>query len=244
MRVDDFDFDLPEALIARHPPERRRDARLLALTVDALKHQRFPDLADHLRPGDLLVALSNSGETGEVLQALAAAKKAGARAIGVTGRPESRLGQLSDCVLDIGRVEEACPLKLAPTASTFRTQFGQSHSRTLDGSSRDFHIVGFDFSTNIDAYFSGRRLKNLFHRHLPLEFMVLTMLRLVVSPKVTFRTTAAEKHLEEIAHTPAATTTKATSKAATKVPFTFALFVEHWFLDARHHHDPLCLNKI
>ncbi|HCI10055.1 MAG TPA: hypothetical protein DIT60_14785, partial [Alcanivorax sp.] len=30
MRVDDFDFDLPEALIARHPPERRRDARLLA----------------------------------------------------------------------------------------------------------------------------------------------------------------------------------------------------------------------
>lgn len=71
-----------------------------------------------LRPGDLLVALSNSGETGEVLQALAAAKKAGARAIGVTGRPESRLGQLSDCVLDIGRVEEACPLKLAPTAST------------------------------------------------------------------------------------------------------------------------------
>ena len=55
MRVDDFDFDLPEALIARHPPERRRDARLLALTVDALKHQRFPDLADHLRPGDLLV---------------------------------------------------------------------------------------------------------------------------------------------------------------------------------------------
>uniref|UniRef100_UPI002593443A S-adenosylmethionine:tRNA ribosyltransferase-isomerase n=1 Tax=uncultured Marinobacter sp. TaxID=187379 RepID=UPI002593443A len=55
MRVDDFDFDLPEALIARHPPERRRDARLLALTVDDLKHQRFPDLAGHLRPGDLLV---------------------------------------------------------------------------------------------------------------------------------------------------------------------------------------------
>jgi len=71
-----------------------------------------------LRPSDLLLALSNSGETAEVLQALAAAKKAGARAIGVTGRPESRLGQLADCVLDIGRVEEACPLKLAPTAST------------------------------------------------------------------------------------------------------------------------------
>ena len=71
-----------------------------------------------LRPTDLLMALSNSGETAEVLQALAAAKKAGARVIGVTGRPESRLGRLADCVLDIGRVEEACPLKLAPTAST------------------------------------------------------------------------------------------------------------------------------
>lgn len=71
-----------------------------------------------LRPSDLLLALSNSGETAEVLHALAAAKKAGASAVGMTGRPESRLGQLADCVLDIGRVEEACPLKLAPTAST------------------------------------------------------------------------------------------------------------------------------
>ena len=71
-----------------------------------------------LRPSDLLLALSNSGETAEVLHALAAAKKTGAAVIGMTGRPESRLGQLADCVLDIGRVEEACPLKLAPTAST------------------------------------------------------------------------------------------------------------------------------
>ncbi len=71
-----------------------------------------------VRPQDLLLALSNSGETAEVLQALAAAKKVGAGAISMTGRPESRLGRLADCVLDIGRVEEACPLKLAPTAST------------------------------------------------------------------------------------------------------------------------------
>jgi arabinose-5-phosphate isomerase len=71
-----------------------------------------------LRPPDLLLALSNSGETVEVLQGVAACKKIGARTIGMTGRPDSRLGQLSDCVLDIGRVEEACPLKLAPTAST------------------------------------------------------------------------------------------------------------------------------
>tara|TARA_A100001391_G_scaffold203812_2_gene197194 strand:+ start:9263 stop:10303 length:1041 start_codon:yes stop_codon:yes gene_type:complete len=55
VRVDDFDFELPDALIARHPPAERRDARLLTLTGDGLGHRRFPDLAHHLRPGDLLV---------------------------------------------------------------------------------------------------------------------------------------------------------------------------------------------
>ncbi len=55
MNVDDFDFDLPDALIARHPPEHRRDARLMALTGAGLNHHHFPDLAGYLRPGDLLV---------------------------------------------------------------------------------------------------------------------------------------------------------------------------------------------
>ncbi|WP_101674607.1 tRNA preQ1(34) S-adenosylmethionine ribosyltransferase-isomerase QueA [Alloalcanivorax mobilis] len=55
MNVSDFDFDLPDELIARHPPQHRRDARLLALTGEGLAHRRFPDLAGYLRPGDLLV---------------------------------------------------------------------------------------------------------------------------------------------------------------------------------------------
>lgn len=55
MNVDDFDFELPDALIARHPPERRRDARLLTLTAAGIAHRRFPDLAAHLNAGDLLV---------------------------------------------------------------------------------------------------------------------------------------------------------------------------------------------
>ncbi|MDX1804030.1 MAG: tRNA preQ1(34) S-adenosylmethionine ribosyltransferase-isomerase QueA [Alcanivorax sp.] len=55
MNVDDFDFELPDGLIARHPPAQRRDARLLALTREQLLHQQFPDLLGHLRPGDLLV---------------------------------------------------------------------------------------------------------------------------------------------------------------------------------------------
>jgi arabinose-5-phosphate isomerase len=71
-----------------------------------------------LRRDDLVLALSNSGETQEVNVVIAAARKLGASVIGVTGRPDSTLARASDAVLDIGRVEEACPMKLAPTAST------------------------------------------------------------------------------------------------------------------------------
>lgn len=71
-----------------------------------------------VRPGDVVVALSNSGETSEVNHVMGAVKKLGVQVIGVTGGPESTLGQHSDVLLDIGRVDEACPMKLAPTAST------------------------------------------------------------------------------------------------------------------------------
>jgi len=57
MRVDDFDYELPEALIARHPPERRGDSRLLALGAadEGPRDLHFSDLPSLLRPGDLLV---------------------------------------------------------------------------------------------------------------------------------------------------------------------------------------------
>lgn len=71
-----------------------------------------------IRKGDIVLALSNSGETAEVNQVVPVARKIGARIIAMTGEPGSNLGRLSDCVLDIGRVGEACPLGLAPTAST------------------------------------------------------------------------------------------------------------------------------
>ncbi len=71
-----------------------------------------------VRSGDVVLALSNSGETSEVNHVMGAVKKLGVRVIGVTGRAESTLGQHSDVLLDIGRVEEACPMQLAPTAST------------------------------------------------------------------------------------------------------------------------------
>lgn len=57
MKVADFDYELPEALIARFPPPRRRDSRLLVVDAERnrLVDRRFADLADCLRAGDLLV---------------------------------------------------------------------------------------------------------------------------------------------------------------------------------------------
>jgi arabinose-5-phosphate isomerase len=67
---------------------------------------------------DVLIALSNSGETTEVLTLLPLLKRLGVDLIALTGKAASTLGKAASVVLDIGVDEEACPLNLAPTAST------------------------------------------------------------------------------------------------------------------------------
>jgi len=67
---------------------------------------------------DVLVALSYSGETEELLRLLDTVKRLSIPLILFTGSPASSLGQASDVVIDVGIHEEACPLGLAPTAST------------------------------------------------------------------------------------------------------------------------------
>ena len=59
MRVDDFDFDLPEELIAQHPSEKRDESRLLILhkNTGMIEHKHFYDIIDYLKPGDVLVIL-------------------------------------------------------------------------------------------------------------------------------------------------------------------------------------------
>src|SRR5712671_547872 len=69
-------------------------------------------------PGDLVVALSNSGETEEILRLLPALKRLSTPIIALTGGQRSSLAHAADVVLEIGPVPEACPLGLAPTAST------------------------------------------------------------------------------------------------------------------------------
>lgn len=71
--------------------------------------------------GDLVIALSNSGETEELLKILPAIKRLGVPMISLTGNVESMLAKNSDVVLDVSVKEEACPLDLAPTASTTAT---------------------------------------------------------------------------------------------------------------------------
>lgn len=69
-------------------------------------------------PGDVVLAVSNSGETEELLRLLERIKRLGATLISMTGRPASTLAAQSDIHLDIGISQEACPMDLVPTAST------------------------------------------------------------------------------------------------------------------------------
>jgi len=71
-----------------------------------------------ITPDDVVLALSNSGETAEVLAILPVIKRKGTALIGMTGRPQSALAQLSDVHLTVAVSEEACPHNLAPTSST------------------------------------------------------------------------------------------------------------------------------
>jgi arabinose-5-phosphate isomerase len=71
-----------------------------------------------IRSDDVVVALSYSGETGEILRLLETIRRLGAKLIAITGIPASTLAQAADVALDCSVTEEACPLNLVPTAST------------------------------------------------------------------------------------------------------------------------------
>ena len=68
--------------------------------------------------GDIVLAISNSGETEEILTLIPILKRIGVRLIAMTGNHDSTLSRAADVVLDAGVTEEACPLGLSPTAST------------------------------------------------------------------------------------------------------------------------------
>ncbi|AQA19802.1 D-arabinose 5-phosphate isomerase [Halioglobus japonicus] len=101
-------------------------ARKIAATLASTGTPAFfvhPGEASHGDMGmitgdDVVIALSNSGEVGEVVTLLPLLKRIGAALLSFTGNPDSTLALASDAHLDTGVETEACPLNLAPTSST------------------------------------------------------------------------------------------------------------------------------
>jgi arabinose-5-phosphate isomerase len=101
-------------------------ARKIASTMASTGTPAFfvhPGEASHgdlgmITADDVLIALSNSGESPELLTILPIVKRRGAKLIAMTGNPASSMAQEADVHLDVSVAQEACPLGLAPTAST------------------------------------------------------------------------------------------------------------------------------
>ena len=74
-----------------------------------------------VRRADVVLAISFSGETAEVLRVVPVVRRIGARLVAITGEPASPLAKLGDAALDLGRIREACPMGLVPTSSTTAT---------------------------------------------------------------------------------------------------------------------------
>jgi arabinose-5-phosphate isomerase len=71
-----------------------------------------------VEPGDVFIAISYSGSSGELVEIVPQVKRRGAKLIAITGNPQSTLAREADVHLDAAVAQEACPLNLAPTAST------------------------------------------------------------------------------------------------------------------------------
>jgi arabinose-5-phosphate isomerase len=94
-------------------------------------------------PDDVFIAISNSGETDEVVKLIPFLKDNGNVLIAMTGNPESTLAQAANYHLDVGVEQEACPLQLAPTSSTTATlAMGDALAVTLM-KARDFKPENF-----------------------------------------------------------------------------------------------------
>jgi arabinose-5-phosphate isomerase len=71
-----------------------------------------------LRSQDVVIALSNSGNSEEVTRVLGVVKRLGCKCIGITSNPDSPLASHTDIVINMGKVSEACPIGMAPSVST------------------------------------------------------------------------------------------------------------------------------
>ena len=106
--------------------------------------------------GDIVIALSNSGETDEILSLIPAIKQRGISIISILGNLDSTLARQSDVVLDASVDKEACPLNLAPTTSTtVALAIGDALAMTLMEAK---NLTAEDFAANHPAGRLGKRL--------------------------------------------------------------------------------------
>ncbi|MBY0396257.1 MAG: KpsF/GutQ family sugar-phosphate isomerase [Thermoleophilia bacterium] len=109
-----------------------------------------------IRADDVVIALSQSGETEEVVRLLPALRRLGAIVVAITERPGSSLGRAADLCIALGPLEEACPLGLAPSASTTAMMAVGDALALLVSRLRDFRAE--DFALYHPAGSLGRKL--------------------------------------------------------------------------------------
>lgn len=124
-----------------------------------------------IRAGDVVINLSNSGSTSEVVEFARAIRELDIVRIAITCRVESPLAMLSNIVLDMGPLEEACPMGVAPsTTSTAMLALGDALTLTLM-SQRGFSIESF--AKNHPGGALGRRLRSVGNACRPLQETVV-----------------------------------------------------------------------
>ncbi len=105
---------------------------------------------------DVIIAMSNSGETGEVLIILPSIRRIGAKLVAMVGNTDSTLAKNADVVLNVGVKKEACPLGLAPTSSTTAAlAFGDALAMALMGK---HHFTSNQFAVFHPGGSLGRKL--------------------------------------------------------------------------------------
>jgi arabinose-5-phosphate isomerase len=109
-----------------------------------------------IRADDVVIALSNNGETEEVLRLIPALRRLGACLVAITQRASSTLGHAADLCIVLGPIEEACPLGLAPSASTTALMAVGDALALLVSRMRDFRAE--DFALYHPAGSLGRKL--------------------------------------------------------------------------------------
>ncbi|WP_297598109.1 KpsF/GutQ family sugar-phosphate isomerase [uncultured Cetobacterium sp.] len=119
---------------------------------------------------DVVIAISNSGNSDEVLSIIPSIKKIGAVLVAMTGNPNSGLGKLSNAILNVGVEQEGCPLNLAPMSSTTSTLVMGDALATVLIKARNFKPE--NFAVYHPGGSLGRRLlmrvKDVMHKDLPI----------------------------------------------------------------------------